>query len=363
MDRSSLFLSLAAAFLLPAQAAVQFVPDFEAGSKWYTEPWSADARAEMSAFFSEMGPLFDSDLTVRVRITDDAIDYNLPNGHSAWGQFYHVDSVDGLVWAPVLWLMLVKGMSDPAESADVLFHWNLNLDRWAGSSEFLISNIRPMARHEMLHALGARSFLTFSLSSDPRGGSTYATLLDTFYRDVDGAPLLGLFSPSSYSFTVRNFNVHSNWSAPEKESGLYIEGRDLQGRLVKMPPITWSDFGYIDFEHIRGIAYYADHPEPGFVDRDFNFLRALGYPLAVDKALLQQAAQREAFGITQNGVFLTFASKKGHYYRFATSTNLENWTVMPIGREGDGEWMSFGTPPPDMAAEPRRFYQVVEVPE
>ncbi|HEY1120177.1 MAG TPA: hypothetical protein VGE67_01195, partial [Haloferula sp.] len=225
----------------------------------------------------------------------------------------------------------------------------------------LVNNIRGLGRHEMHHAFGCSSFLAFDAGNDTRGTQTYASVIDTLYRDLNGQPLLGTFNPTTRRYTVNNFALAANWATTNNASGLYFEARDRQGRVVAMPPISGG--GDIDFSHIKGIAYASDHPTWNtYVDTDFNFLRAMGYPFAVDSALRQQPATVTDYTLGTSQASLTFPTVSGRHYRLATSTNLKNWTVLPVGKPGTGAPLGF-THPLNRATEPKRFFQVVEVPE
>lgn len=363
MVRTALILSLAAVLPLPARADIDFTADFEAGSKWFTESWSAAARAEMEAFLDDLGAMFDVDATVRVRITDDATSAYASAG-SSWYQWFAHDASGGMVRAPGLWMIVVQGVQNPSAESDVVINWNLDVDTlYGGSSASLIGNIRGLGRHEMHHAFGSSSFLYFEESpeGDPRGFPTYATVIDTLYRDKNGQPLLGAFDPETYTYTVNDFALSESWASDPAQSGLYFEARDRQGRVVPMPPMSGS--GYIDFSHIRGISYVSDHPTWNtYVDTDLNFLRALGYPLMADSALRQQPAAVTAYTIGESEASFTVDTQAGRHYRLTTSTDLRRWKVLPAGKSGTGSALGF-THPVDKAADPKRFFQIVEIPE
>ena len=358
MLRSSLLLSV----LLSSAAfgGINFVADFEAGSKWYTESWSADARTEMQAYLSDLGALFDSQATVRVRITDDE-DNAYASAGSTWNQWYVDPSTGNYIIAPALWMIVVKGITNPAAASDAKIDWNLDVSIYGGNSAALIGNIRGLGRHEMHHAFGSSSYLFFDSANDTRGTQTYASVIDTLYRDVNGLPLLGAHNSTTRRYTVNNFTLAANWATANNASGLYFEARDRQGRVVAMPPISGG--GEIDFSHVKGIAYANDHPTwSTYVDTDLNFLRAMGYPLAVDSALIHQPASLTDYTLGSAQASLTFATMVGRHYRLATSTNLKNWSVSPVGKPGTGAPLGF-THPLSRATEPKRFFQVVEVPE
>lgn len=372
MHRSSLILSLSAALLLPAHAGINFVADFEAGSKWHTETWSADARAAMVSFLNDVGALFDSEATVRVRITDDPTDdaanpYLYASAGSSWANWQVDAASGGIVRAPALWLIVVKGITNPSAPSDVTINWNLNVNLlYGGNPANLIGNIRGLGRHEMHHAFGASSYLFFASNEDTRGQQTFASVADTLYRDSNGQPLLGAFDPQTYTYTLNNFAVTSDW-ATTLQSGLYFEARDRQGRAVPMAPIAYKDsstsVSYIDFSHIKGIAYANDHPTwSTYVDTDFNFLRAMGYPLMADTNLVQQGAKVTSFNIGSTQATLNFETQAAKHYRIATSTDLKRWNVLPVGKPGTGAVLDFSYPV-NKATEPKRFFQVVEVAE
>lgn len=346
---------------LPASAGINFVANFEAGSKWYTETWSAAARAEMEAFLSSLGALFDSDATVRVSITDNATSA-YASAASSWTQWYAHPQTGGMVSAPGLWWIVVKGIGRPEAASDVTLNWNLNVaSLYGGNSASLINNIRGLGRHEMHHAFGSVSYLVHKTDDDMRGWEAQITLADTFYRDVNDN-LLVRVSPSSpypYLHIVNDFVLDPNWATASNQSGLYFEARDIQGRVVKMPPISGG--GSIDFSHIKGIAYVGDHPTwSTYVATDLNFLRALGYPLMVDSALRSQPATVTAFDFSGANAAITSQSANNRHYRLATSTDLRHWSVSPVGKPGTGSPLGF-TCPVNKATEPKRFFQVVEV--
>ncbi len=363
MVRSAFILSLAALLPAPVRAGIDFTADFETGSKWFTESWSADARAEMEAFLTDLGAMFDCDASARVRITDDATSAYASAG-SSWYEWHAHAATGGMVRAPGLWMIVVQGVQNPEADSDVTINWNLDVDAlYGGNPAALIGNIRGLGRHEMHHAFGSSSYLYFDAESDadPRGLPTYATLIDTLYRDQNGQPLLGAFDPETYAYTVNNFPLSGNWATEPTQSGLYFEARDRQGRVVPMAPMSGG--GYIDFSHIRGISYVGDHPTWNtYVDTDLNFLRALGYPLMADSELRQQPAAVTAYAIGGDEASFTVNTTAGRHYRLATSTDLNRWKVLPAGKPGTGSPLGF-TYPVDKAAEPRRFFQVVEIPE
>ncbi|QJE99003.1 hypothetical protein [Luteolibacter luteus] len=368
MYRSSLsFLALSAALLLPAQAGIQFVPEFEAGSKWFTESWSAGARTEMVAFLNDVGALFNSDATARVRITDDAVANTYASAGSSWADWYQDPATGNVVRAPGLWLIVVKGITNPAAASDVTINWNLDVATlYGGNSASLISNIRGLGRHEMHHAFGCASQVFFSSNDDTRGELTLASVADLLYRDSNGQPVLGNFNPANFGYTINNFPLPANWTTTF-QTGLYFEARDRQGRVVPMAPIAFKDsntnVSYIDFSHIKGIAYANDHPTwSTYVDTDLNFLRAMGYPLMADSALLQQPAKITSFNAGTNQATVNFETQVGKHYRLATSTDLQHWQVLPTGMPGTGAVLDFSYPI-NKTVDPKRFFQVVEVSE
>ena len=355
-------LALAAAVLpSPVSAGIDFVVTFEPDSKWFTETWSADARTEMQAFFSELGAMFDCEATVRVTITDDSTTA-YASASSSWYDWYFHTPSGGYVRAPALWLIVTQGVHRPTAPSDVTINWNLDVDQlYGGSSAALIGNIRGLGRHEMHHAFGCVSNLYLSPTYDPRGAPTYAALMDPFYHDLNGTPVLGEFDPGTKQFAVNPFALAPDWATAVNQSGLYFEARDLQGRIVPMPPISGN--GTIDFSHVKGIAYVNDHPTwYTYESTDFNFLRALGYPLLVDSALRQRPATVTNYRLSGSQAELTCLSSPGFYYRLATSTDLRHWQVLPVGVAGTGEPLLL-THPINTAVEPLRFFQVVEVPE
>lgn len=347
--------------LLPLSAGVNFIVDFEPGSKWFTETWSAAARTEMQAYFTDLGALFDSEAEVRVSITDNATTAYASAG-SSWYQYHAHPESGGLISAPGLWLIIVKGIHNPAATSDVGINWNLDVNALhGGNSGALINNIRGLARHEMHHAFGSVSWLYHEEGYDTRGTSITGSLIDTLYRDQNGAPVLGTVTNGGLKYTVNHFPLAADWATASNQSGLYFEGRDIQGRVVKMPPISGG--GSIDFSHVTGISYANDHPSWRFYENtDFNFLRALGYPLMIDSQLRQQAATVTAFDFSGTTASLTSLSTTTRHYRLATSEDLRHWTVMPVGKPGTGSPLGF-IHPINRAGEPKRFFQVVEVPE
>lgn len=355
-------LALAAAVLPSSSSAgIDFVVTFEPDSKWFTETWSAEARTEMQAFLAELGARFDCEATVRVTITDDATTAYASASSSWYDWFFHAPT-GGYVQAPGLWMIVVQGVHRPTATSDVTINWNLDVAQLYGnSSAALIRNIRGLGRHEMHHAFGCVSSLYLSSTYDPRGLATYATLMDTLYHDLNGTPVLGMFDAANYQFATNPFALASDWATGTNQSGLYIEARDLQGRMVPMPPISGEST--IDFSHVKGIAYVNDHPTwYTYESTDLNFLRALGYPLLVDSALRQRPAAVTNYSFSENQAELTCLSSPGFYYRLATSTDLRHWRVLPVGVAGTGAPLLF-TYPINTAAEPLRFFQVVEVPE
>ncbi|MCW1922031.1 hypothetical protein OKA05_05670 [Luteolibacter arcticus] len=347
---------------LPAFAEVDFVADFEAGSQWFTEPWSAAARTEMEAFLEDVGPLFDSEATVRVRITDDE-DVAYASAFSTWHERIPHETTGGEIFAPAPWMIMVKGVHKPAMTSDVTLNWNLNVAAlYAGNSADLIANIRGLGRHEMHHAFGASTTLYLESGVyDPRGKLINASLMDTLVRDQDGNTLLGTYNVVSGAYLVKSFTLAGDWQLAPYLTGLYFQARDRQGRMVPMAPISGSN--YIDFSHIKGISYVNDHPTwSTYVDTDLNFLRALGYPLAIDSPLLQQTVPVTGYTFTANQASLTFNTVIGRHYRLATSTDLSHWSVLPVGKPGTGASVGL-TSPINRSTDPRRFFQVVEIAE
>jgi hypothetical protein len=259
-------------------------------------------------------------------------------------------------------MIVVQGVGKPTAATDVNINWNLDVDSlYRGSSASLINNIRGLGRHEMHHAFGSSSSLFMGATYDPRGNSITASVIDTLYRDRSGQPLLGAFNPTTNRYVVNNFDIASDWQTARNQSGLYFEARDRQGRVVGMPPISGN--GSIDFSHITGIAYVNDHPTwRTYVDTDFNFLRAMGYPLMADSALRQQPAGVSDFKLVGNEARLTFETVAGRHYRLAISNDLQRWSVLPTGKPGTGTPLGF-THPVDPVSESHGFFQVVEVPE
>ena len=358
-----LFLTSLAMSVAPVSAGINFVIEFEPGSKWFTESWSADARAEMQSFLTDVGNLFDTEETVRISINDNATGSVYASAGSSWAQWYYHEEAVGFVAAPALWLIVVKGVHNPAAATDVTLTWNLNVNAgsYGGSSAALINNIRGLGPHEMHHAFGASSRISLGPGADPRGTEQVVDLIDSYYRDLNGERIIGTFNPSGYKFGIRNFPMSAGWDTEFMQTGLYFPGRDKQGRVVKMAPI--SSGGTIDFSHIYGISYTFDHPAwASYVDEDFNFLRGLGYPLMVDSALVQQGANVTAFNFAGSNATLTCGSSAGNHYRLATTADLRHWKVMPVGTPGTGSPLGF-TYPIDKTNEPKRIFQVVEVPE
>ncbi|WAC18825.1 hypothetical protein OVA24_16465 [Luteolibacter sp. SL250] len=357
---------LSAAIPSHAPAAVRFNAEFEPGSKWFTETWSAAARAEMQAFLTDLGAVFDSDAVVRVSINDnETVAY--ASAGSTWSQYHRHAETGGQVSAPGLWLIIVKGMQRPSAASDVTLSWNLDVNAlYSGSSGALINNIRGLGRHEMHHAFGASSSLFLDATSDPRGKWVTARLVDTLYRDQNGNAVLGAPDSLGISYRVNSFPLAANWQNVRNQTGLYFEARDRHGRVVKMPPVSGpggTNGSYIDFSHISGIAYANDHPSWTNIETtDLNFLRAMGYPLAVDAPLRERLATVTAFGFSAPTGTLTCNSRTGHHYRVATSRDLVRWAILPAGKPGTGAALSFPHPI-DRTANPRQFYQVVEIPE
>ncbi len=355
-------LALAAAVLPSSSSAgIDFVVTFEPDSKWFTETWSAEARTEMQAFLAELGARFDCEATVRVTITDDATNAYASAGSNWYDWVFHAPT-GGYVQAPSLWMIVVQGIHRPTATSDVTINWNLDAAQlYEGSAAALIRNIRGLGRHEMHHAFGCVSSLYLNSTYDPRGLPTYAALMDPLYHDLNGTPLLGMFDAATYQFATNPFALAPDWATGANQSGLYVEARDLQGRMVPMPPISGE--GTIDFSHVKGIAYVNDHPTwYTYESTDLNFLRALGYPLLVDSALRQRPAAVTHYRFSENQAELTCLSSPGFYYRLATSTDLRHWQVLPVGVAGTGAPLLF-TYPLNTATEPLRFFQVVEVPE
>ncbi|RYD29842.1 MAG: hypothetical protein EOP86_20975 [Verrucomicrobiaceae bacterium] len=337
------------------RGGVTFKAEFEAGSKWFTEPWSAEARAEMEAYLSDLGRMFNTDaqVSVTVTVTDDE--------HSAyarcgpdWSYPTSVTGRTGMFIAPSLWWIIVKGTDRNGAASDVSIHWNLDLNLY-GTSAALIGNIRGLARHEMHHAFGSLS----GLYHDSRGKAVKPWILDSLYKDAEDKPVIGdRLSDPLYSL-VNFYTLYPNWGFNRNSSGIHFEGRDIRGRIVKMPPISFA--GAIDFSHLTGISYTSDHPSwRNYEDTDRSFLRALGYPLTVDAELPQRAAVG-SFRVSTAEARIGWDSQLLHYYRLATSQDLKNWTVLPQGISGTGYPLEFAYPLGSDTG-PSRFFQIIEVP-
>jgi hypothetical protein len=366
MRRIIPFLIISCAMISGASTAVQFNAEFEPGSRWFTETWSAAARAEMQAFLDDLGGLFDSDAVVRVAINDNETGAYASAG-STWSQYHRHAETGGQVSAPGLWHIIVKGVHRPSAASDVTLSWNLDVNAThSGSSAALIGNIRGLGRHEMHHAFGAASSLFLDATSDPRGKWVTARLVDTLYRDQNGNPLLGAPDSLGISYRVNSFPLAAGWQTARNQTGLYFEARDRHGRVVKMPPISGpggTNGAYIDFSHISGISYANDHPSwTHYEATDLNFLRAMGYPLVVDAPLRERLATVTAFDFSGATGTLTCNSRTGHHYRLATSRDLSRWTILPAGKPGTGAALTLPHPI-DRTANPRQFYQILEIPE
>jgi hypothetical protein len=351
-----LILALALCHGPPAPAAVRFTVQFEPGSKWFTETWSTAARTEMLAYFSDLGLLFTGDAEVVVEVNDNETSAYASAG-ATWTAPTTVEGRAGTFFAPSVWSILVKGVDQNGSGPDVRINWNLDVAAlYSGSSAQMIGNIRGLARHEMHHPFGSSSYLFQSSTYDPRGRTTPGALIDAFYRDLNDAPLLGAYNPTTQRFTVNAYTLAPNWNTVSNQSGLYFEARDLRGEIVKMPPISYS--GQIDFSHVTGIAYVNDHPSwRNYETTDFNFLRALGYPLAVDAALTQRAPVTD-FRLAGGNAQITCATLATRNYRLSTSRDLKRWIVRPQGIRGTDAPLLFQLP----ATDPQQFYRVVEIP-
>ena len=345
---------------LTASAGVTFNVEFEAGSKWFTEPWSEAARTEFGAFFTDLGQLFDSDATVFVRVTDDATGGVFASAGATWSTKTTVEGRDGLFSAPSLWSIIVKGVDENGGAVDANINWNMDVAALYGNdSGRLIGNIRGLARHEMHHAFGSSSSLFQSSSYDPRGKPAFASLLDSLYRDLNDAPLIGAYNPANQQFTVNNYVLAADWATAQNASGLYVEARNIRGEIVKMPPISFN--GQIDFSHVKGIAYVSDHPSwRNYEDTDRNFLRALGYPLTVD-ASLDNAVPALDFKLSGTAAELKCDTQSTHFYRVKTSRDLIRWSLRPQGRQGTNGPLTLTVPLND-ATDRKMFFQIFEIP-
>lgn len=342
-----------------ASAAVTFTVQFEAGSKWFTESWSAAARTEMMAFFADLGQHFNSTAQVTVEINDNETSA-YASASALWSAPTGVEGRTGQFYAPSVWWIIVKGVDQNGSDADVRINWNLDVDGlYSGSSAQMINNYRGLGRHEMQHPFGSISRLSHSASYDPRGMSLSANLIDSLYRDANDAPLMGAFNAASGRFTVNDYALSANWDTESNQSGCYFEARNIRGEIVKMPPISYG--GRIDFSHVTGIAYVSDHPSWRNIENtDRNFWRALGYPLAADAALAARAPVAK-FRLNGGNAELTAATRSTHFYRVSKSRDMINWFVQPKGLRGaDGTTLL--TLAADPTKDPMQFFQIVEIP-
>ena len=344
------------AFGPAARAAVTFTVQFEPGSKWYTESWSDAARAEMQAFFADLGGIFVGTANVLVEVNDDETEAYASAG-ATWRTRVEVEGRTGSFWAPSVWSILVKGVDENGPEPDVKINWNLDVaGLYRGSPAPMIGNFRGLGRHEMHHPFGSASMLYQSPTYDPRGRTSFAALIDSFYRDANDAPVMGEYNAHTGQFTVNQYRLAEDWARASNQSGLYFEARNIRGEVVKMPPI--SSNGRMDFSHVTGIAYVGDHPSwTNYEDTDRNFLRALGYPLAAD-ASLRASAPIVDFRRAASTAEVTCTTRSTHSYRLSTSADLVHWFVRPKGLQGTGANVKLTVP----ALDPVQFYRVVEVP-
>jgi len=314
----------------PAVAEVTFDLTFEPGSKWFTESYSDEARSAMESFFSGLGEIFDATATVSVAINDNETSAYASTG-SAWYDYVTLDGLDGEYYAPASWVIINKGIDKNGPDPDVTVNWNMDVDGlYSGNPNRLIDNFRGLGRHELHHAFGSVSFFSHSSTSDPRGTERTATVASTMIFDRNDDPILETYNNSRKRFLIADYSINDNWNGDN--SGLYFAGRDGEGNIVQMPLKSYSTS--IDYSHISGIAYVSDHPTwSTYENTDFNFLRAMGYSLTIDRPTYVPISEIE---ITSGNVDLQFDSQVGVTYQVQSSINFLDWTPASEDIPGTG---------------------------
>ena len=332
-------------------AEVQFNVIFEPGSKWYTQTYSDDARAAMESYFVDLGKLFTSTATVKVTVTDNETSA-YASTDSSWYDYVTLDGLVGEYYAPAAWIIINRGVDNNGSASDVTVNWNMDVDAlYDGDPNWMIGNFRGLGRHEMHHAFGEISFFSHNESSDPRGGERTATVASTMIFDKNNHSILDTYNSVTKRFRISDYVLNAEWSG--SNSGLYFAGLDASGDRVPMPLKSYSTS--IDYSHYNGIAYVNDHPTwSTYEEPDYNFLRAMGYSLTIDRTEYIPITSIE---VTPEIVTLRFDSLVGAIYSMETSMDLMDWDVSTEEITGTGSKILHEVTR-NVPLKPKMFYRI-----
>ncbi len=269
------------------QDLVTFNLNFEEGSLWfdataYTSQYGTtfgDAlRGELQNYFDTViAPIFAGTFTMTLDINDDEVD----TFASATALGYSFHEVNGQnIWAASPWSILTgRGDTNGSGTSDGVIDYNLDLDLYQGDQQALLDNIAGgLTRNQFFRVLGMESFIPNETQTfDPRGNREVASVMDTLYRDVNDAPLVGNYSGADFMFDVLNYVANPNWAGDN--SGIYFLGIDDSGAEMRLA--VNSNTELIDFDtlasSLAGTSRDGDFNE--IVEQDRAFLRGLGYVL------------------------------------------------------------------------------------
>ena len=282
-----LFVSTAAAMA----GKVDFVAHYEKGSSWDGNTKVKDMIERVFGEFEktlETGGDWDS--TVDVYLTDD----NKQGYANALVGSWEIIKLDKQQFkVSTAWKKIVEGGKDPngnikssGKGADIIIHVNL--------SKSGIERNDGLVRHEMMHGLGAVSFIPWptmspsdKLTRPKEGDRIQVSLFDKNLFDVNKESLLGKYSSSKKGFELNKYETkktQQQWK-DDGDGGLFYRGIDEKGKPVDMLLGTGplgGDLAGIRMHEINPVMYasYRNNDWSVINDNDKAFLRAMLYPLA-----------------------------------------------------------------------------------
>lgn len=269
------------------QDLVTFNLNFDPNSLWfdntvytsqYGTTYGEALRGELQNYFvTVMAPIFAGTFTMTLDIKSDEVD-TLASAEAFGYSFHEVNGQN--LWAATPWSILTgRGDTNGSANSDGVIDYNLDLDLYGGDREALLANITGgLTRSQFFRVLGMESFIPNETQTfDPRGNRDVATVMDTRYRDLNDAWLVGNYDANDSTFEVLPYVSNGNWAGDN--TGMYFVGIDDVGAEMRLA--INSNTELIDFDTIAsslaGTSRDGDFND--IIEQDRAFLRGLGYDL------------------------------------------------------------------------------------
>lgn len=261
---------------------VTFVPIYEQGSAWVTQP---DSQAMVDGVFQDISNTLrtsgDFDATVEVYFTDDNPGFANATFNS------NTVEVDGQrVQVTSAWASIVMNMTDEAALPDGT-HAEITINMNVAEQPLNAG----LVRHEMMHGLGAYTIVpNFEVSDTGEwngampGERHFVSLYDLKLVDLDKNPLLANYRDSDSTFEVQPYRVErtlEEWM--DGDGGIFFRGEGANAP-VDMSCGTFprgEDGGRLVFSEPSMLMSARAHPTWNTIDEpDIAFFRAMGYTMA-----------------------------------------------------------------------------------